>query len=350
MAHSNTNIEITEQSLLDAARKYDRTLRTLPMIALQDTLQYVTIVPNIQGDLVLSELKANAHWAPYRKNDTDKNKISIDPRILTTRLCSLEVRFDPNQVAGKLMQSRPNTGDALANVPISAQVLMEVLRESGENLNMNVFTATYKAAGSEEKDCFDGWDTITTKEISANNIAAAKGNFVDLSAHTLDEQNTFDAINFIYASANAKLQGYGNPNRPVFIYCSPNIQQYYNMGYKNAMGSVPYNTKWNQTSILGSNNKAILVPIISKADSQFIHVTTKGNMLFGTDRIADMNNLKVKVPELWDVLAGGTMWAGCQFESIEKENLFVAKIGGVSGPTNPFTAAEAAPGENGEGA
>ena len=351
MAHSNTNFDITEQSLLDAARKYDRSLRTLPMIALQDTLQYVTVMGGIQGDYVLSMLKANAHWAPYRQNDTSKNKISVDPRILTTRLSSLEMRFDPNQVAGKLMESRPNTGDGLANVPIAAKVLMEVARESGENLNTHIFDAKYSASGTEEKDCFDGWDTIAEKEIQGGGIAASKGNYLDLAAYDLTEENTFDAINYIYNSANAKLKGYGNSNRPVFIYCSPDIQQFYNIGFKNAMGSVPYNKTWNQTSVLGSNGKAILVPIISKAGSKYIQVTTKGNMLFGTDRIADINQFKVKVPELWDVLAGGTMWAGTQYESIEKENLLIAKIKGVSAPTNPFASASNTPsGAEGAGA
>lgn len=342
MAIKNSNIEITEQVLLEQARKYDKTLRTLPMIAMQDTLQYVTVVPNIQGDLVLSHLKARSRWAPYRNNDDENTKISIDPRILTTRLSSLELSFDPNEVAGKLYQQRPNTGDGLKDVHIAAQVLMEVMREAGEDMNMALFTAKYNASGKTEKDCFDGWDTIAEKEIAEKNIDASKDNFLDLSAHTLDQNNTFDAINYIYASCHEKLKGYGNINRPVFIYCSPNIQMYYNMGCKDYLGDVPYNKSWNQTSILGSNGKAILVPIISKSDSDFIQVTTKGNMLFGTDRLTDMNSLKVKVPELWDVLAGGTMWAGTQYESIEKENLLIAKIGGVSGPTNPF-ADEAAP-------
>ena len=113
MGVNNSTITITEQVLLEQARKYDKTLRTLPMIAMQDTLQYVTVVPNVQGDLVLSLLKARSRWAPYRNNDDQNTKISIDPRILTTRLCSLEVKFDPNKVAGKLYQQRPNTGDAL---------------------------------------------------------------------------------------------------------------------------------------------------------------------------------------------------------------------------------------------
>lgn len=344
MGVNNSNITITEQVLLEQARKYDKTLRTLPMIAMQDTLQYVTVVPNVQGDLVLSHLKARSRWATYRNNDDQNTAISIDPRILTTRLCSLEVKFDPNQVAGKLYQQRPNTGDALKDVPIAAQVLMEIMREAGEDMNMALFSASFTANGKTETTCFDGWDTIAQKEITAGNIDTGKGNYLDLSANTIDQSNAFDAINYIYASCNEKLKGYGNINRPVFIYCSPNIQMYYNMGCKDYLGDVPYNKQWNQTSILGSDGKAILVPIISKAGSNFIQVTTKGNMLFGTDRLTDMNDLKVKVPELWDVLAGGTMWAGTQYESIEKENLLVAKIGGVAGPTNPFATAAPTPG------
>lgn len=345
---SNTNIEITEGALQEAARKYDKTLRRLPMIALYDTLQHVTVVPNIQGDLVMATLRAKSHWAPYRQNNGDGDKISITPRTLTTHLCSLEMRFDPNQVAGKLYQQRPNIGDEMKNVPIAAQVLMEVIRESGEELNTHIFDAKFNATGHDESACFDGWDTIADAEIKAGNISAAKKNLLDLSSYTIDQNNAFDAINYIYASCSEKLKGYGQARRPLYIYCSPDIQLYYNMGAKDALGSVPYNKQFNQTSILGSNGGAILVPIISKANSQFIQVTTKGNMLFGTDRLNDMNSFKVKVPELWDVLAGGTMWAGSNYDQIGAESLMIAKIGGVAAPTNPFTAAATSSDESGD--
>lgn len=345
MAVTNTNLTIEEGALEQAARKYDRTLRTIPMIAMQDTLRYVTTIPGIQGDLVLSNLKAEAHWAPYRKNNSEKSSVNIAPRTLTTRLSSLEMRFDPNQVAAKLWEQRPNVDDGLADTPIAAQVLMDVQRRAGENMNNVLFSASYNPTGDEEKDCFDGWDTISTKEISAGNIADNKGNYVDLSAHTLDQNNTFDAINYIYAMLDPKLKGYANENRPIFFFVTPNVQDYYNMGMKEYLGSVPYNKQWQQPTILGSNGKAILVPIMAKADSNIIQVTTKDNILFGTDKLNDMNSYKVKVPELWDVLAGGTMWAGCQFESIAKENLFVAKIGGVAAPINPFTVTPSSPEE-----
>lgn len=339
MAVTNTPITIEEGALEQAARKYSKTLRTLPMIAMQDTLRFVTTIPGIQGDYVLANLEAEADWAPYRQNDSESSKVNLFPRIVTTRLCSLEMRFDPNQVAAKLWDQRPNIGEGLANVPIAAQVLMDVQRRAGEKMNNALFTGVYNPAGKTTADCFDGWDTVASKDITSEKISAAKGNYLDLSAYQLDQNNTFDAINYIYAMCDAKLKGYANPNRPLFIFCSPNVQDYYNMGMKEYLGAVQYNKQWNQPTVLGSNGKAILVPIMSKADSNFIQVTPKANMIFGTDKVNDMNSYKVKVPELWDVLAGGTMWAGCQYESIAKEDLLVAKIGGVSAPINPFTAA-----------
>lgn len=339
MAVENTNLTIEEGDLQNAAHKYDRTLRTIPMVAMQDTLRYVTTIPGIQGDLTLSNLEAETEWAPYRNNDSEKSKVNIFPRTITTRLSSLEMSFDPNQVAEKLWEQRPNIGDDLAKTPIAAQVLMEVQRRAGEKMNNVLFSAAYNPVGKETKDCFDGWDTVAAKEIAAGKIAENKGNYIDLSAYTIDQNNAFDAINYIYAKLDAKLKGYANPNRPIFFYITPNIQDYYNMGMKEYLGSVTYNKQWSQPTILGSNGKAILVPIMAKADSNYIQVSTKSNMIFGTDKLYDMNSYKVKVPKLWDVLAGGTMWAGCQFESIAKENLFVAKIGGVADPINPFTAA-----------
>lgn len=344
MAVNNTKIEIQEGELEVAARRYSRTLRSIPMIAMQDTLKYVTVVPGIQGDLVLSNIHAEAHWAPYRQNDDEQSKINLFPRTLTTRLSSLEISFDPNQVAAKLMEVRPNIGDGQAQTPLAARVLMEVQRTAGENMNAVLFSAKYNPVGKTEAACFDGWDTVGEKEIQKGTVSAAKGNYLDLGAYTLDQNNTFDAINYIYASCSPKLKGYANPNRPIFIFCSPDVQTYYNMGMKEYLGAIQYNKQWNQPTVLGSNGKAILVPIIAKADSQFIQVTPKSNILFGTDKLNDMNSYKVKVPKLWDVLAGGTMWSGCQFESIDKADLLIAKIGGVAAPINPFTGGNASSG------
>lgn len=331
---ANTPITFTEQDMLNAAKQYDPVLRKLPMIALQDTLKYVTVMSGIQGDRVLGQLKAKGSWATYRHNDDQYNVIDIDARTVTTRLLSLELQFDPNLVAGKLYNQRPNNGDALANLPFVAQVLAQAILESSEEVNQAIFGAAYNAAGKTPLTSFDGWDTIAAAE-EGTGLTAAKGNFLDLAQYNLNEDNTFDAINYAWQMCDEKLK---QSTETVFCYCSPNVQAYYNHGYLQKVGNVVYNTQYQQTEVLGSNGRCVLVPIISKAGSNYLQFTTKSNMIFGCSDANDINSLTVKVPGLYDVLAGGTMWLGTQYEFLDKSKILVVKHKGVSAPTNPLAA------------
>lgn len=333
---TNTNIQISDDSLLEAARQYAPVLKSLPMITLEDTLKYVTPIGGIQGDYVMGQLKASGSWGSYRKNESSgSGSIVLDARTLTTRLLSLEKQFDPNLVAGKLYNQRPNVGDALSKLPIAAQILAQVILEASDELNNNIFSAAYNSStGTTPATAFDGWDTIAAKEITANKIATSKGNLIDASSNKLDESNTFDFLNYVWLACDEKLK---RSAQPVFFYVSPNVAAYYNIGYLATVGSVVYNKDFNQTTIHGSNGKAVIVPVASKADSNYIQVTTKSNMLFGTSDVKDMNTLTVKVPGLYDVLMGGTMWIGTQYEFIESSKLMIVKHGGTKAPTNPFT-------------
>lgn len=331
---TNTPINITEDALKEAARKYSKVIKSLPMIVLQDTLQYVTTISGVQGDLVLSNLKAKGSWASYRKNRDEDNSAAVGGRILHTDLLSLEMNFDPNTVAGKLENMRPNVGDTLANLPLVAQILAQVVLEASDELNSSIFTAAKNAeSGFTPSTAIDGWDTIAAQEVTKSNISEEKGNLIDAGSNKLNESNTFDFINYVYLSLSEKLK---KSTEPILFYVSPNVLSYYNAGYLASVGSVVYNKQYNQPEILGSNGRAVIVPLASKAGSNMIQVTTKSNMIFGTSDPHDMDKLTVKVPELWDVLLGGTMWAGCQYEFIDPEKFTLVKFGGTAAPTNPF--------------
>ena len=331
---TNSNIAINEESLLEAARKYAPMLKSLPMTVLQDTLQYVTVISGVQGDYVMGQLQAKGSWASYRKNAAANNTININARTLQTKLLSLEMQFDPNLVAGKLYNQSPNIGEGLASLPITAQILAQVLLEASDEMNQNIFSAAYNAsAGTTPATAFDGWDTIAAAEVTDGTIADAKGNFIDASSNQLTESNTFDFINYCWLMANEKLK---KSTETVCFYVSPNVAAYYNAGYLDNVGNVVYNKQYNQPEVLGSNGKAIIVPMASKAGSNYIQLTTKSNMIFGTSNAKDMDSLNVKVPGLFDVLLGGTMWAGCQYEFIEAEKFMLIKHGGIAAPTNPF--------------
>ena len=68
------------------------------------------------------------------------------------------------------------------------------------------------------------------------------------------------------------------------------------------------------------------MPLISKAGSKYIHLSTKGNMLYGYG--SGLADEKVEIEKYHPFLVSyvATMYFGTQFESISPEALFVAKL------------------------
>lgn len=60
------------------------------------------------------------------------------------------------------------------------------------------------------------------------------------------------------------------------------------------------------------------MPLYNKANSKFMHVTTKSNMLVGFDQMGDVENVMVKEYEPFILTYIATMFFGVQFESLDK--------------------------------
>ena len=337
----NSEIKITSQELVDASKKYDKVLRSIAVYALAHALQHMTTIEGVRGTLTWGELQAKSAWALYKKNDDKNNNAVITGRSLETHLLSLIDTFDPNEVAGTIFHEGPNSGDALKNLPITVQVMARKLMEASEDLYYAIFKGTYTPEnGKTPMSAITGFDTILTQESTQASgegapkakISTDNGNLLDLSTYELDATNTFDIINFIWMSLNQKMKDFGTQGQPVRFYVDPIVCEYYNRGYKDEMGSVVYNTKWNQTQVLGSEGRAILLPMAAKKDSTWIQVTLPGNMLFGTGSKAQMDSITVDRIPPFDVMMSGTMWAGCQYKYLDPTVFTAVKIKGVKTP------------------
>ena len=64
----------------------------------------------------------------------------------------------------------------------------------------------------------------------------------------------------------------------------------------------------------------------NKANSQFIHLSTKQNMLVGVNQTGEEETVAVEKHSAFVLQFIMTAFFGCEFESISKERLFVAKL------------------------
>ena len=316
-------INISDAELQKSAVTYRKDLLVMPVIAAEATLQHMTPRPGVAGREVLGQLSGGIELGPYDPQRYDDEGLDIKPRTLETYLGSVIKRFDLNSVAKTVYGSLTTQGEALTSLDLARQVLNYLSMQLGRNLNLHIWNAKRNDTGTKTKDLFDGFDTITQKEIAAGTIDTTEGNFMQLS-QAIDESNATDILMSIYESADDILQGV-----PTKMFVPVPVYRAYNKDYLASFGNVVYNTQFKKTYLEGTDNLCELVPLASKKGSPYIHLTTKSNMIYGYGDGLDSEKIAIEKHHEFLLSFVATMFFGCQFEAINKERLMVAKLASV---------------------
>lgn len=313
-------VNITDAELKKSATTYRKDLLMMPVIGAKATLQHMTPVPGLAGRLVLGQLSGNIELGPYDPKREDEEKVAINPRTLETFLGSVIKKFDPNEVAKTVYGELVAQGESLKSADITRKVLVFLAAQLGQKLNLAIFKAKRNDAGTTTNDLFNGLDTIVANEITAGNIAEGEKNYMELGA--VDATNAVDALKSLYFNASDELQA-----QHVKMLMPYDIYRAYCQDYQATVGSVPYNTEYKKTLLEGSDGLCELVPLASKKGSDYIQLTTKGNMKYGYGAGLAKENLTVEKhhPFLLDFVA--TMYFGTEFETISPEKLMIGKLG-----------------------
>ena len=316
-------INISDAELQKSAVTYRKDLLVMPVIAAEATLQHMTPRPGVAGREVLGQLSGGIELGPYDPQRYDDDGLDIKPRTLETYLGSVIKRFDLNSVAKTVYGSLTTQGEALTSLDLARQVLNYLSMQLGRNLNLHIWNAKRNDTGTKTKDLFDGFDTITQKEIAAGTIDTTEGNFMQLS-QAIDESNATDILMSIYESADDILQGV-----PTKMFVPVSVYRAYNKDYLASFGNVVYNTQFKKTYLEGTDNLCELVPLVSKKGSPYIHLTTKSNRIYGYGDGLDSEKIAIEKHHEFLLSFVATMFFGCQFEAINKERLMVAKLASV---------------------
>ena len=316
-------INISDAELQKSAVKFRKELLMMPVIAAEATLQHMTPRPGVAGREVLGQLSGGIELGPYDPKRYDDDGLDIKPRTLETYLGSVIKRFDLNSVAKTVYGSLTTQGEALTSLDLARQVLNYLSMQLGRNLNLHIWNAKRNDTGDKTADLFDGFDTITQKEIAAGTIDTSEGNFMQLS-QAIDESNATDILMSIYENADDILQGV-----PTKMFVPISVYRAYNKDYLASFGNVVYNTQFKKTYLEGTDNLCELVPLVSKKGSPYIHLTTKSNMIYGYGDGLDSEKIAIEKHHEFLLSFVATMFFGCQFEAINKERLMVAKLASI---------------------
>ncbi len=313
-------LKFSPEDFQNAAIKYRSELLMLPIIGCQDTLQYMTARPGIRYKERVGTMSGDAQFAPYKPTRATDFNLNVDYRELETFFGSVVSDFEPNSAVSTLLGTGATKGDGQIATPTAKSVLALIAKSLSEHLNDAIWNGVRNATGDTSKDLFNGFDTITQAEITAQNITAEKGNYLKLT-EDITAANAVDVAKKILFSLDPRLR-----SQELFLYCSQDFVDKYNEGYLLSHGGIPYNTEYGQTAVEGSNGKLKLVPLYNKADSKFMHVTTKSNMLVGFDQMGDIENVMVKEYKPFILSYIATMFFGVQFESIDKRRFKVIEL------------------------
>lgn len=314
MAVNENTINITPDELKTSFAKYRKDLIQIPSRALDEAAKYMSRRIGVRGKETVGQLDGDMQLGPYSLTRKDENGVTITGRTLETYLGSCVKPFEPNKVRESIFGSNVFQGEALKNQPITKLVGAFLFGKLGEGLFNELFTAKRNETGTKTVDLFDGFKTITDKEIKAKAVSTDKGNLKQTTK--LTNVNAVDVLEEFYDAADEKLK-----KENTFMFMSSYELMLYRRAYRSVYGQLNYNEKFEQLHLDG-NKKCKLVGL-DNVPQGFKIITPGSNMLIGLATEGDKCSFDVEKSLdshfLVDFVA--TMYFGTQYESIVKEKI-----------------------------
>lgn len=310
-------------ALVNSSARYRKEVLAMPVVALLDkALKHMTLRRGVAGDETVGRVGSDAELRPYKteKGATDKSRIIA--RTLTTYLGDVIEEFDPYQLFTTVYGEQFSDKTKRTEAEIVQALCLQMGKSVAKKLGAALFNAQRNPAGTTTATLFNGFNTIAAAEITAGNIAAAKGNYIEVD--TITAANVGDVLKAIYDGASEELQEADN----LKMFLPKSIKKLYDDWCLAHFGAVVYNTTYAKNRLHGTDeNPCELVALSGMKNSPYIYLSTKENMLVGCDQSGNpKEKFLVRVPDNPKVVQFfACMFWGVQFEQIEQEFLLVAK-------------------------
>lgn len=314
------NFTFTPDALTKTFQTYRKKLIVQPMFAMNEALKHMTVRTGIRYRETVTEMGGKFQIGNYKKDKKGDGDMSFDGRALETFFGNCVEPIDPNAIYQSIWGSNVTKGEGLKNVPIVLQVCAYMMKQLGENLFLNMFTAKHDSSDftSTEK-FFNGFKTIIENDIAGTNetaktlISADLGNLAE-GAESISAENAEDVVKEFYWSRNAKLRG-----QRLKLFMSDLCYHYYTEAYQLNHGALPYNQSYDKRTLEGASNVE-LVPL-ANVPADFMVLTPKSNILALFNQKTDDETFIVErsLDNHYDVDFIANMFFGVQFLSVSKE-------------------------------
>ena len=315
------NVTPDESIFTEVAKRLRREFIKMPVLATKDTTKYMTGLPGCRTNQYLGTVESEAQFYPYVADKRGDGSTAIHFEELEIFFGSMIHDFVPNDYVQTILGEHADViGMGQAKSEMAKLILTTIMQSAGEKLAMAIPVAERDNSGDTSMDLFNGLLTCIDAAITAGKVTVAKKNLVQLNAE-ITVNNVVDTIKSIEFGLDARLR-----RQERFLYCDPAIVDMYNEGYLLTHPAVPYNEKYEQNYVEGSNRRMTFAPLDGLAGSKMMFVAPKSNVVYGYDGVSDEERFEVLRLNADTFTVNAKMFFGTGFRTFDFRFLKVIKL------------------------
>ena len=269
----------------------------------------LTLDQNIKGKKNLTKLTTASIMKPYSSTfSATDSSIGYSGRSLQTEIGKGELLIDVMEYRNTWLEQQMAPGVPKADlnaIPFAADTWNQVMQKAADDLNLNtVWNGVHNAAGTQAKDIADGLHTIIKRAITTEGLVANVTGAITTAT-------AVDQVEFMYKRHAAKYR-----EMPMQMFVSYDTFDKYTENYRERFGRNMDYAGFTAQPIAQSNGKCFLKPVLWMGNSSRIVCTPKANLMMGTDRMSDLNQVRA-IADVWTIRAGIALALGFQIRDLE---------------------------------
>lgn len=311
-----------------AAEKWHRVFVKVPVLSAKDTTKFMTGLPGCRTNQHIGTAESKAQFYPYVANKRGNSSTKITFEVLEIFFGSMIHDFVPNDEVQTILGEHADTmGNGMSKSEIAKLVIAGVMESAGEELALAIPAAVRVDDGDTTMDLFNGHLTVIEKAITDGKVNAEAKNYDEIPVITVE--NCVDVIKQIEFHLDPRLR-----KQERFLYCDPAIVDMYNESYLLTHPAVPYNEKYEQNYIEGSNRRMTFAPLDGLAGTGMMWVAPKKNVIYGYDGMSDAEKCEILRFQPDTLTLNAKMFFGAGFRTFDYRFIKVLRpIEQVAAPT-----------------
>lgn len=316
----NLTLPIDINAVNNTRIEYSDLLKGLNKQSVSEVLVDCYPALGIQNSRVLGKVEHGSISSKYNGVFLGTNNLGkVVPRTITVHPIVAEMADEPERYRTSFIAALAGNMWAKEH-PFELWLLQHGIDMASEELLMNLFTAKYSASPTDLAlgDSFDGWSTIIANDITAGLISNAHGNLYANGAIT--RSNCGEYLLEMWRTSPEVLR-----RKNSLIWLPTEVADLYDDWYMDNHDAPPNVETSGQEFLSGTGKKCRIKRHNSlPAGAQQVILTTRENMIYGTDKLEDMKAMQA-FPSGNPYLFTATMKYvfGTQFVSIHKSEFRV---------------------------